>query len=67
MVKQKSLSNLIYNGEIVAGSLLILESRKDVSIQALLSAAIKHSRLLGDFMESVVKETNYYRAFQLVV
>ena len=28
MVKQKSLSNIIYNGEIVAGSLLILESRK---------------------------------------
>ena len=115
MVKQNTPSQLIYNGDIVAGSLLILESRKiaqlllagvdetgwhqsivienvlqkrspvaakrqarliknrltsmgpdlweiihkganDASIQALLSSAVKHSRLLGDFMEAVVKK-----------
>ncbi len=35
---------------------LVDKSRSDVSIQALLSAAIKHSRLLGDFMGQVIHE-----------
>ena len=35
---------------------MVYEGTKDVAIQALLAAAIKHSRLLGDFMEKVVKE-----------
>ncbi len=111
----KPNSQINYKGEIVAGSLLITESRKiaelllyevdedgwhqaividnllqkrspvaakrqarlirnrlslmrpdlwkmihtgaaDLSTQALLAAAIKHSRLIGDFMENVVKE-----------
>ncbi len=111
----KSNGQITYNGEIVAGSLLITESRQvarllldqadqdqwhqaividnllqkrspvaakrqarliknrlslmrpdlwkiihtgaaDLSAQALLAAAIKHSRLIGDFMEYVVKE-----------
>lgn len=115
MAKLKSNNKTIYNGEIVAGSLLVRESREvarlllsnanaekwhkaividnllqkrspvtatrqarliknrltlmgpelwkmvqtgatDLSIQALLAAAIKHNRLLGDFMETVVKE-----------
>jgi len=117
----KSNGQITYNGEIVAGSLLITESRQiarlllnqadkdqwhqaivienilqkrspvaakrqarliknrlasmgpdlwemvyrgsnDVSIQALLSSALKHSRLLGDFMESVVRE--HWRTFK---
>jgi len=110
----------IYNGEIVAGSLLIPESRKiarlllngtdpsawhqaiivqnilqkrspaaakrqarlirnrlelmtpdlwqmvyqgasDVAVQAILAAAIKHSRLLGDFMDKIIRE--HWRTF----
>lgn len=35
---------------------MVYEGSKDVATQALLAAAIKHSRLLGDFMEMVVKE-----------
>ena len=112
---QKSNNQIIYNGEIVAGSLLIRESRKiarlllenadsnawhqaivienvlqkrrpdtairqarlirnrlflmkpklweivdkgstDVVSQALLAAAIKHSRLVGDFMDTVIRQ-----------
>lgn len=112
---QKSNNQITYNGEIVAGSLLIRESRKiarlllnnadsdtwhqaivienilqkhrpdtairqarlirnrlslmksklweivdkgstDVASQALLAAAIKHSRLVGDFMDTVIKQ-----------
>ena len=115
MAKLKSNNKTIYNGEIVAGSLLVRESREvarlllsnanaekwhkaividnllqkrspvtatrqarlirnrlilmgpelwkmvqtgsaDLSVQALLVAAIKHNRLIGDFMETVVKE-----------
>jgi len=112
---QKFNDKIIYNGEIVAGSLLIRESRKiarlllnnadsgewhqaivienvlqkhrpdtamrqarliknrlslmtpklweivdkgsmDVAVQALLAASIKHSRLLGDFMDKTLRE-----------
>jgi len=35
---------------------MIRTGAADLSIQALLAAAIKHSRLTGDFMENVVKE-----------
>jgi len=35
---------------------LIVESSTDVAIQALLAAAIKHSRLLGDFMDKTLRE-----------
>ena len=34
---------------------LIVQGTSDVVIQALLAASIKHSRLLGDFMDKVVK------------
>ena len=113
--KSKHNNTVTYNGEIVAGSLLINESRKiarlllndadaeawhqaivienvlqkrspvaakrqarliknrlslmkadlweivdngsaDVAIQALLAAAIKHSRLVGDFMDTVIRQ-----------
>ena len=113
--KSKYNNTVTYNGEIVAGSLLINESRKiarlllndadaeawhqaivienvlqkrspvaakrqarliknrlslmkpdlweivdngsaDVAIQALLAAAIKHSRLVGDFMDTVIRQ-----------
>ena len=119
--KSKYNSTVTYNGEIVAGSLLINESRKiahlllndadaeawhqalvienvlqkrspvaakrqarliknrlslmkpdlweivdngsaDVAIQALLAAAIKHSRLIGDFMDTVIRQ--HWQTFQ---
>ncbi len=41
---------------------MICEGGPDLSIQANLAAAIKHSRLLGDFMESVVKV--HWRTFE---
>jgi hypothetical protein len=115
MLMQKLNHNIIYNAEIVAGSLLIRESRKivrllldnatpdqwhqaividnilqkrtpasakrqarliknrlslmksdlweiilnganDTATQAVMSAAIKHSRLLGDFMDKVIRQ-----------
>jgi hypothetical protein len=34
----------------------------DIAVQALLASAVKHSRLLGDFMETVVKEN--WRTFK---
>ena len=117
---QKFNDKIIYNGEIVAGSLLIRESRKiarlllnnadsgewhqaivienvlqkhrpdtamrqarliknrlslmtpklweivdkgsmDIAVQAILAASIKHSRLLGDFMDKTLRE--YWRTF----
>ncbi len=117
---QKFNDKIIYNGEIVAGSLLIRESRKiarlllnnadsgewhqaivienvlqkhrpdtamrqarliknrlslmtpklweivdkgsmDVAVQAILAASIKHSRLLGDFMDKTLRE--HWRTF----
>ena len=122
MISQSNQNNTVkYNGEIVAGSLLINESRKiarlllndadsdawhkaividnilqkrspvaakrqarliknrlslmkpdlweivddgssDVAIQALLSASIKHSRLVGDFMDTVIRQ--HWQTFQ---
>lgn len=41
---------------------LVHKGRSDVSIQALLTAAIKHSRLLGDFLGQVVHE--HWRTFK---
>jgi len=41
---------------------LVHKGRNDVSIQALLAAAIKHSRLLGDFLGQVVHE--HWRTFK---
>lgn len=35
---------------------LVLEGNNEVASQALLAAAIKHSRLLGDFMQQVIPE-----------
>ncbi len=35
---------------------LIIEGNREVAIQALLSAAIKHSRLLGDFIDEVIRQ-----------
>ena len=117
---QKFNDKIIYNGEIVAGSLLIRESRKiarlllnnadsgewhqaivienvlqkhrpdtamrqarliknrlslmtpklweivdkgsmDIAVQAILAASIKHSRLLGDFMDKTLRE--HWRTF----
>ncbi|MBW2366280.1 MAG: DUF1819 family protein [Deltaproteobacteria bacterium] len=41
---------------------LVHKGESDVSIQALLAAAIKHSRLLGDFLNQVVHE--HWRTFK---
>lgn len=41
---------------------LVLNSSYEVTKQALLAAAIKHSRLLGDFLEQVVREN--WRTFK---
>ncbi len=41
---------------------LVHKGKSEVSIQALLAAAIKHSRLLGDFMNQVVHEN--WRTFK---
>ena len=35
---------------------MVIDGTKEVAIQALLAAAIKHSRLLGDFMDKVVRQ-----------
>ena len=35
---------------------LIVSGNKEVAVQALLAAAIKHSRLLGDFLDKVIRE-----------
>lgn len=35
---------------------LVIKGTSDVAVQALMAAAIKHSRLLGDFLVDVVKE-----------
>ena len=40
---------------------LVINGTADVTTQVLLAAAIKHSRLLGDFIEQVVK--NHFRTF----
>ena len=40
---------------------MIIEGTSETAMQALLAAAIKHSRLLGDFLSDVVKE--HYRLF----
>lgn len=40
---------------------LIVQGPSDVTVQALLAAAIKHSRLLGDFMDTVIRQ--YWRTF----
>ncbi|MCD6185273.1 MAG: DUF1819 family protein [Deltaproteobacteria bacterium] len=41
---------------------LICKGNNDVSVQALLSAAIKYSRLVGDFLDQVVRE--HWRTFK---
>jgi len=41
---------------------LVYKGKNQVSIQAILAAAIKHSRLLGDFLEQVVHEN--WRTFK---
>lgn len=41
---------------------LILDSNREVAIQALFAAAINHSRLIEDFLTMVVKE--HYRTFK---
>lgn len=41
---------------------MVAEGSLEVATQALLAAAIKHSRLLGDFMDGVMKE--HYRTFK---
>lgn len=40
---------------------LVVDGNNDVALQALLAGAIKHSRLLGDFMLSVLRR--HYREF----
>lgn len=35
---------------------LIKEGNSDIAVQAILAASIKHSRLLGDFMDKILKE-----------
>jgi hypothetical protein len=40
---------------------MIIGGSSEVAIQALLAAAIKHSHLLGDFLNDVIKE--YYKVF----
>jgi hypothetical protein len=40
---------------------MVVDGSSEVAIQGLLAAAIKHSRLLGDFLNDVIKE--YYKVF----
>ncbi len=40
---------------------MIIQGTQDVAIQALLAAAIKHSRLLGDFMDNMIRQ--HWRTF----
>jgi len=40
---------------------MIVKGTSEIAMQALLAAAIKHSRLLGDFLQDVIKE--HYRIF----
>jgi hypothetical protein len=44
---------------------LVTDGSTDVATQALLAAAIKHSRLLGDFMDKVLRENR--RTFKPVI
>lgn len=60
----KRMTRLIRNRlEPMPGDFLeiIVNGSADVSTQALLAAAIKHSQLLGDFIDQVVKE--HFRTF----
>lgn len=41
---------------------LVLDNDREVALQALLAAALQHSRLLDDFLAKVVKE--HYRTFK---
>ena len=44
---------------------MICKGNNDVSVQALLAAAIKYSRLVGDFLDQVVRE--HWRTFKPVI
>jgi len=44
---------------------LICKGNNDISVQALLSAAIKYSRLVGDFLDQVVRK--HWRTFKPVI
>ena len=60
----KRMTRLIRNRlETMPGNFLkiIINGSADVTAQALLAAAIRHSQLLGDFIEQVVKE--HFRTF----
>jgi hypothetical protein len=60
----KRMTRLIRNRlEAMPGNFLkiIINGSADVTAQALLAAAIRHSQLLGDFIEQVVKE--HFRTF----
>jgi hypothetical protein len=60
----KRMTRLIRNRlEAMPGKFLkiIINGSADVTAQALLAAAIRHSQLLGDFIEQVVKE--HFRTF----
>ena len=45
--------------------MLIVQGAADVAIQALLAASIKHSRLLGDFMDKIIR--SHWQTFKKTI